>query len=92
MLERIDKLVFYYTVDCANCHNILKVSHVVVDELKGSVVCSLCGKIVNVPKWEDLVQASKILDAYLGDSLNAKFVKLVMNEKFKIQEQQLAAH
>lgn len=82
MLERIEKLVFYFTIDCANCHNLLKVSHVVVEEQKGLLLCCLCGKNIKVPDAEILIKAAKDLNAYLGDPMNAKFFKIVLNENF----------
>ncbi len=92
MLERIDRLVFYFNVDCANCHNLMKVSHVTVEEGQGNIVCTLCGKKVVVPNFEVLVKAAKDLNAYLGDSMNHKRIKLSLNEQFKVEEAQLAAH
>ena len=92
MLERIDKLVFYITVECANCHNIMKVSHTAVEEKKGDISCSLCGKDVRVPNYTDLVTASKTLNAYLGDSLNAKYINLVMNERYERADGTPPAH
>lgn len=87
MLERIDKLVFYFQVECALCKNVIKVSHVVIEEQNGMLICSLCGRNIKVPDAETLVKASKALNEYLGDSINSKFVKLVLNEKFKIQDE-----
>ncbi len=92
MLERIDKLVFYFTVECANCRNVMKVSHVVVDEKAGEIYCSLCGKDVKVPNHEELVSSAKTLNAYLGDSLNSKYVNLVMNEKYEKPDSAPPAH
>jgi len=91
MLERIDRLVFYFTIDCANCHNKLHVSHVAVEEQKGMLVCSLCGRNVKVPDFENLALAAKNLNLYLGDNNNAKYIKLIMNEKFKIEDATPAA-
>lgn len=92
MLDRIDKLVFYFTIECANCHNIMKVSHVVVDEKGGDIFCSLCGKDVKVPDHEKLVTSTKALNEYLGDSLNAKYVKLVLNEAYECPSDVPPAH
>ena len=92
MLERIDKLVFYFTIDCANCRNVMKVSHVVVEEKAGEIYCSLCGKDVKVPNHEELVTSAKTLNSYLGDSLNSKYVNLVMNEKYEKPDSAPPAH
>jgi hypothetical protein len=92
MLERIDQLVFYFTVECANCHNVMKVSHVVVEEKSGELFCSLCGKDVKVPGHEILVSASKSLNEYIGDSLNAKYINLVLNEKYNAPDDVPPAH
>lgn len=83
MLERIDKLVFYFTVECANCRNVMKVSHTAVEEKAGTICCTLCGKDVKVPNFMDLVTSAKTLNEYLGDSLNAKYINLHMNEKYE---------
>lgn len=91
MLERLDKLVFYFQIECAICHQLINVSHVVIEEQKGILVCSLCGKTIKVPDTDVLIKASKDLNAYLGDSVNAKFVKLVLNEKFKAEDSVPAA-
>ncbi|NLI74973.1 MAG: hypothetical protein GX442_00865 [Candidatus Riflebacteria bacterium] len=85
MLDRLDKLVFYFHVECAMCHNISKVSHVVMEEQKGVLICTLCGKSIKVPEAEIIIKASKDLNAYLGDGLNAKFVKLILNDKFVVE-------
>jgi ribosomal protein S27E len=92
MLERIDKLVFYFTIECANCRNVMKVSHVVVEEKAGEIYCSLCGKDVKVPNHEELVTSAKTLNSYLGDSLNSKYVNLVMNEKYEKPDSAPPAH
>ncbi|MFZ5949731.1 MAG: hypothetical protein ACOYXC_03435 [Candidatus Rifleibacteriota bacterium] len=92
MLERIDQLVFYFTIECANCRNVIKTSHVVVQEKAGLLFCSLCGKDVKVPGHENLVASGKFLNEYLGDSLNAKFINLVMNEKFERPSDTPPAH
>ncbi len=86
MLERIDRLVFYFQIECAMCHQLIKVSHVVMEEQKGVLICSLCGKSIKVPDSEVIIKASKDLNAYLGDNLNAKFVKLILNDKFKVED------
>lgn len=92
MLERIDQLVFYFTIECANCHNVIKVSHVVISEKEGKLYCCLCGKEVKVPDYENLVSAAQTLNDYLSDSLNAKYVNLVLNEKYKIADDMPSAH
>ena len=92
MLERIEFLVFYFVIECANCHNESKVSHVVVEEQVGQLVCSLCGKAIAVPNWEKLVASTKDLNTYLGDSLNSKFVKIELNPKFVVVDEGVAAH
>lgn len=92
MLQRIDKLVFYFTIECANCHDIMKVSHVVISEKAGTLFCSLCGKDVTVPNHETLATAAKTLDEYLGDSFNAQYVKLVLNKAFESPSDAPPAH
>ncbi len=86
MLERTDKTVFFFTIECAVCRNVAKVSHVVIEDQKGSLVCSLCGKTVKVPSFEILVKASKDLNAYLGDNLNAKYIKILLNPEFHVDD------
>jgi transcription elongation factor Elf1 len=92
MLERIDKLVFYFTIECANCKNTMKVSHTSVEERNGDMFCSLCGKTVKVPNHQDLVSSAKTLNAYLGDTLNAKYINLVMNEQYEKADGTPPAH
>jgi predicted Zn finger-like uncharacterized protein len=92
MLERIDKLVFYFTIECPNCHNEMKVSHEVIGSRKGELFCSLCGKDVKVPNYEKLVEASKVLNNYIGDSLNAKYINLVLNEQYDSPDGIPSAH
>lgn len=91
MLERIDKVVFYFTIDCAICHNLVNVSHVTIEEKKGGVECSLCGKQIKFPDFEKISQSAKILNEFLGDIANAKFVKLTMNDKYKAADNVPAA-
>lgn len=91
MLERIDKLPFFFTIDCSLCHNVLNVSHKSVEDMKGVLSCSLCGKQIKVPQWEVLVKASDDLNNYLSDRLNAKFFKLVLNPQFKMEDNVPAA-
>ncbi|MDN5278609.1 MAG: hypothetical protein PWR01_2574 [Clostridiales bacterium] len=92
MLDRLDKLVFYFTIECANCHNKMKVSHVVIDEKSGELFCSLCGKDVKVPNYQTLVTAAKDLNGYIGDSLNAKYIDLVLNEHYEEPSDTPPAH
>ncbi|MBU1107532.1 MAG: hypothetical protein KKB51_12755 [Candidatus Riflebacteria bacterium] len=82
MLDRIDRLVFYFTVECANCKDIMKVSHETIKMRSGELFCSLCGKDVKVPNFEKLAQLSGDLNDYVSDSYNAKYIKLVLNEKY----------
>ncbi|MBF0499500.1 MAG: hypothetical protein HQM09_05180 [Candidatus Riflebacteria bacterium] len=86
MLERIDRLVFYFTVECSVCHNHMKVSHVCIGEQCGQMICTLCGKPMKVPEHEKLVQTSQVLNEYLGARDNAKCIKLTMNEFFKLED------
>lgn len=93
MLERIDRLPFYFTIDCSLCRNVLNVSHKAIEDAKGVMTCSLCGKQIKVPQWELMVKASEDLNNYLSDRLNAKFFKLVPNPKFvMIDDVPAAAH
>lgn len=82
MLDRIDQLVFYFTVECANCRDVMKVSHETIRMRSGELFCSLCGKDVKVPDYEKLASAASSLNEYVSDSLNAKYIKLVLNEKY----------
>jgi len=91
MLERIDRLVFYYTVECALCHNKLKASHVAIEEQKGALVCTLCGRTMKVPDVENLLKATKTLNDYLAAKENQKYIKLTLNEYFKAESDVPAA-
>lgn len=91
MLERIDKVVFYFTIDCGICHNQVNVSHVTIEEKKGAVECSLCGKNIRFPDFEKISSSAKILNEFLGDISNTKFVKLTMNDKYKAADATPAA-
>ena len=91
MLERIDRLVFYFTVECASCHNKLKASHVAIEEQKGAVICTLCGRTMKVPDSENLLAAAKKLNEYLGAKENQKYIKLTMNEAFAAESDVPAA-
>ena len=92
MLERIDQLVFYFEIECANCRNRMKVSHTVIEERDGLLFCSLCGKDVKVPNHEKLVESSKVLNDYISDSMNAKYIDLVLNDNYIEPETAPAAH
>jgi len=82
MLDRIDRLVFYFTVECANCRDVMKVSHETILMKSGELFCSLCGKDVKVPDYEKLARAAASLNEYVSDSFNSKYVKLVLNERY----------
>ncbi|PKL46890.1 MAG: hypothetical protein CVV42_15025 [Candidatus Riflebacteria bacterium HGW-Riflebacteria-2] len=82
MLDRIDRLAFYFAVECANCRDIMKVSHETIMMKSGELFCSLCGKDVKVPDYEKLARAASSLNDYVSDSFNAKYIKLVLNEKY----------
>lgn len=92
MLDRIDKLVFYFTIECANCKNIIKTSHVVIENKAGALFCSLCGKDVKIPDYEKLANSAKALNEFIGDSNNAKYINLVLNESFEKADSTPAAH
>ena len=89
LVERIDRVVFYYVIECANCRNEAKVSHQVIENTSGELVCSLCGKIIRVVNWENMVEASKVMNAYLSDGLNAQFIRLELNPKYELEEEDL---
>ncbi len=92
MIEQLKDLVFYFTIECANCQTEMKVSHVVVDEKQGELFCTLCGKTIKVPDHEKLVSASKGLNSYILEGTNARYVKLVLNEKFVVEDAAPPAH
>ena len=92
MIEEISKLVFYFELDCPNCHNKMKVSHEVIGDKCGELFCALCGKDLKVPSHESLVSAAKVINDYVGDSINAKYINLVINEKFAVEDNTPAAH
>jgi hypothetical protein len=79
----IEKLVFYFTIECAVCHNLMKVSHMAVKDQSGALVCSLCGRQVKVPGHETLIEASDKLNQYLSDSQNSQYIRLIVNPEFK---------
>ncbi|MFZ2959294.1 MAG: hypothetical protein WA705_20600 [Candidatus Ozemobacteraceae bacterium] len=86
MLERIDRLVFYFSVECGVCKNRMKMSHVSILEQNGQMICTLCGKPVKVPEHEKVGKAAQELNDYLGARDNAKYVKLTLNEMFKSED------
>ncbi len=88
----LKSLVFYFKIECALCHSEMSVSHEVIQEKSGELYCTLCGKVVKVPNWEKLVNASKELNEYIGDSLNAKYINIILNEQFECEEEEVAAH
>jgi uncharacterized Zn finger protein len=92
MLERIDLLVFYFSIECANCKNIMKVSHETIKDKNGELFCSLCGRDVKVPGYEKLVGAAETLNDYIGDSQNAKYINLVLNEQYASDDDVPLAH
>jgi transcription elongation factor Elf1 len=90
MLDRIDQLVFYFTIECQLCRNVLKASHVAITEQSGNLVCTLCGKTIKVPDFDNFAKTAAELNKYLGDKANAKCIKLRMNEAF-VQESDVPA-
>ena len=93
MIELVNKeLVFYFEVECANCRNKMNVSHVVIDLHEGALYCTLCGKEMKVPEYKKLIDAASTLNAYIGDSMNAKYIDLVLNPNYVFEEEELAAH
>ena len=82
MLDRIDRLVFYFEIECANCKDVTKVSHETIMMRSGELFCSLCGKDVKVPDYEKLVRAAASLNEYVSDSFNAKYIKLTLNDRY----------
>ncbi len=88
----LSKLVFYFKIECPICKTEMKFSHIVIEEKKGELFCSICNKSVTVPSFENLVAASKTLNDFLGDSINAKYINLVLNEKFELADDVPAAH
>ncbi len=83
MLETINKLVFYYDIQCANCKTHLKASHESIKDQKGMLFCGLCGKEVKVPDYERLVELSEGLNNYVTNPINAQYISLELNEKYK---------
>lgn len=93
MIELVNKkLVFYFEVECANCKNTMNVSHVVINEKEGDLYCALCGKSMMVPDYKKLVDSAEILNSYVGDSMNAKYLNLVLNPNYAFEEEEVAAH
>lgn len=82
MLDRIERLAFYFNVECANCRYSMKVSHETIMMRAGDLFCPLCGKDVKVPDYEKLARAAASLNEYVSDSFNAKYIKLALNEKY----------
>lgn len=82
MIEEISKLVFYFELECQNCQNKTKTSHTVIQAKGGELFCALCGKDLRVPSHEALVSAAKFLNDYVGDSINAKYINIVLNDQF----------
>lgn len=83
MLETINKLVFYFDIECANCKTHLKASHESINDQKGILFCGLCGKEVKVPDYEKLVAASEALNQYVTNPINSQYISLELNEKYK---------
>ena len=93
MIEQVNKeLVFYFEIECANCRNKMNVSHEVIEERQGDLYCTLCSKEMQVPDHTKLVEAAKSLNNYIGDSLNAKYINLVLNASFESPDDTSAAH
>jgi transcription elongation factor Elf1 len=93
MLQQINEtLVFYFTIECANCHHEMSVSHAVIEEKSGELFCTLCGKTVTVPDWQTLCSSAKTLNDYIGDKFNAQYINIVLNENFEAEEEEVAAH
>ena len=86
MLDTLDKLVFYFDIQCANCKNIMKASHSSIEDQKGSLYCGLCGKEVKIPDYEKLVQTSEALNTYVSNPINSQYITLKLNEKYKKDE------
>lgn len=82
MLETINKLVFYFDIECANCKTHLKASHESINDQKGILFCGLCGKEVKVPDYEKLVSASEALNQYVTNPINSQYISLALNEKY----------
>ncbi len=83
MLETLNKLVFYYDIECANCKNHLKASHESIKDQKGMLFCGLCGKEVKVPDYEKLVEVSEALNNYMSNPINSQYISLELNAKYK---------
>lgn len=93
MLQQINEtLVFYFKIECANCHNMMKVSHAVIEEKSGELYCSLCGKTVTVPDHKTLCESANTLNNYIGDKFNAQYINIVLNEDFEVEAEEVAAH
>lgn len=92
MIDQLNTLVFYFTIECANCQTVMKVSHVVVENKQGDLYCTLCGKSIKVPEHEKLVIAAKGLNDYIIEGTNARYIKLMLNEKFIVEDSTPPAH
>lgn len=92
MIEQLKDLVFYFSIECANCKTPMKTSHVVVEEKNGDLYCTLCGKSIKVPDHDKLVMAAKSLNNYILEGTNAKYIKMVLNEKFVVEDAAPPAH
>ncbi len=82
MLDSLNKLVFYFDIECANCHNIIKASHSAIKDHEGLLFCGLCGKEVRVPDYEKLVETSEALNSYVSNPVNSQYITLVLNDKY----------
>lgn len=92
MIDQLKDLVFYFTVECANCQTEMKFSHAVVEDKHGELFCTLCGKSIKVPEFEKLVNHAKGLNNYILEGTNARYIKLVLNEKFVVEDAAPPAH
>ncbi len=92
MLDQIKDLVFYFNIECGNCQNQIKVSYHVIEEKQGDLFCSLCGKRILVPDHERFVAAAKGLNDYILEGTNAKYIKMVLNEQFVVEDSAPPAH
>ncbi|NLM17896.1 MAG: hypothetical protein GX221_09285 [Candidatus Riflebacteria bacterium] len=90
MIQDMSKVAFYFMIECANCRNATKVSHVYIKDKEGTIDCALCGKEIIVPGYEKVMEAAETMNAFLSDTLNAQFVTLVNNEKFVKPVQEIA--
>lgn len=82
MLESLNKLVFYFDIQCANCKNVIKASHSAIHDCNGMLFCGLCGKEVKVPNHEELVECCEKLNKYVSNPINSQYITLVLNDKY----------